>query len=60
MTRNPAVTGECQGKRVYASLKAARIALRYCRGSLSTLHVYACPRCHHFHLGHKTDRKRAW
>jgi len=51
------VTRECPHptKASYATKAAAKLALRRQRGCLGrdAIHVYRCPGCSAFHLGHK-------
>lgn len=54
--------GQCVGKKRYGTLKNAQRGRMNLWGAdpkadLSDLHVYKCPVCGHFHIGHKSKYK---
>jgi len=51
--------GQCYGKKKYGNLKNANRGRMNLWGSdpsadLSDLHVYKCPRCNFYHVGHRS------
>lgn len=49
---------ECRGKVAYAELAQARVASSSLRRRGEGVHVYKCPLCRRFHVGHTPRRIR--
>lgn len=63
--RNKGKAGICRatGKVKYTAEKYAKAGITFIWGSdpnadVSDLHVYRCPHCRHFHIGHRSAYER--
>jgi hypothetical protein len=53
MTNGKKVIGACVGKIQYSTLESAMDEL----GKLTGMHIYPCPHCKQYHIGHVKKRK---
>ena len=49
---------QCTRKRPYTSIKQATNTMRKYNGNKKDVHVYECPHCYQYHIGHKPQKRK--